>query len=482
MKKLLLQISLMMPMVLLVATKAYGQKCNVEFGEYMTVPDATVKELKYGTINFIVKEPDGGYFTTLCTRIYEPVAHIKEVKVDSLLNITDNKEVKEYDTRKVYPNENYEKTNPWGARLYHINNIFSLNNHGTPVYKYFIQGEGAFGAAETEYNSINRYGDNLTSMYMGVPQVISGNRKYAMIQNYIVNLDDGTSRDIGDMYSWSGITDDGMRYMFGVRPYVEVDTGRVYVRKSQILLFWKHPGCEMDSKGNQEWTLAERLPIFLISFENGEKAVFGTLYERYKKWNPSGPLGFCTIEFDIATDTYRKVQQIAFPKAWKEMGKIGNKTYAECFTLNDGVLLRYEYGYRPHSIFEKDYNYHTGGRQDYHLYIGVNKDGTIASSFDGVVGDEHMITNFSFRGLYYEVTYVPIPNCKEEEKYQLLLTWYNKYGKQGEQTLCKLKTHTDYINMIRMGEGVYEIVQLSKDHKRWRRGQMNLNTVHNAPL
>lgn len=479
MKKFLLLISLMTPMALLVATKAYSQKCNIEFGEYMAVPDETVKELKYGTINFIVKEADGGYFTTLCTRYYEPVAHIKEVKFDSFLNITDNKEVKVYDTRRVYPEENYEKTNPWGARLYHINNVFYLNDHGRPIYNYFLQGLRAGGYTAKGYNNINGEGDNaLPDISKAVPQVISGNRKYTILQSkYIVNLDEGTSRVLTADVSWDGLTDDGMRYWFGTCPYVEVDTGRVYVKKNKVSLFWKHPGCELDSKGNRAWELIPTISPFLISFENGGKTVFGVLYGRAKKWQISGPLGFCTIEFDMATDTYKKVEQIAFKKEWKGIGKIGLKPNAECFTLDDGVLLRYEYSYMgTHTIFEKNFQYLDAGRMDRHQYIGVNKDGTIASCFDGVVGDEHMITNFSFRGLYYEVTYVPIPNSKEEEKYQLLLTWYNKYGKQGEQTLCKLKTHDEHIDFIRMGEGVYEIVQLSKNYKTWRRGQMNLNT------
>ena len=114
------------------------------------------------------------------------------------------------------------------------------------------------------------------------------------------------------------------------------------------------------------------------------------------------------------------------------------------------------------------------GHQDNHLYMGVNNDGTIASCFDGIVGDEHLITNFVFNGLYYEVTCVPLTQVNGDEKYQLLLTWYNKKGKQGEQTLCKVKSNDDHFDFIRMGDGLYEIVQLSEDKKTWRRGIMNL--------
>lgn len=457
-------------------TIVYSQQAKVELSEFMTVPDETRKALKNSRVNFIVKDVENGYFATICTRIYDPIAHIYEVKFNSSLGVIDKKEVKKYDTQKVYLELNYEKTNPWGGRLQHIRNVFSINAHGKPVYKYFVEGTLTGRYSSFEYNNINGEDDSrLNFDEKAVPQVISANRKYAFIgRNRIVNLDDGTSRVLTDNVGFDGLTNNGMRYWFGTCPYVEVDTGKVYVKKNKKQLFYKQPGCETDSKGNQEWCILPTIPPFLISFENGRKAVFGVLYGYTKKWNISGPTGFCTIEFDMVADTYKKVEQRAFSKEWKYMGHMGNKPIAECFPLNDGVIIKFEYGYKNPTVFNKHYDYHMDGHQDNHLYMGVNNDGTIASCFDGIVGDEHLITNFVFNGLYYEVTCVPLTQVNGDEKYQLLLTWYNKKGKQGEQTLCKVKSNDDHFDFIRMGDGLYEIVQLSEDKKTWRRGIMNL--------
>lgn len=451
-----------------VSSTSVAQNITVDFSDYKDIPEATREEMKHSKTNFIVKNEDGGYFATLCTRIYDPVAHIKEIVFNSNLDIINNKEVYVYDTRKVSPELNYEKTNPWGRRLGHINNAFYVNNHGTPLYK--------FVAVGTDGN-ISEYNNIANGTRYELTQITSGNRKYTIVDgNKIFNLDDGTYRTIPERLP-DVVTDDGRCYIFATRPSIEVDTGFVYVKEDLHELFfdkekWEREIATGKFSGDKDWEYSG-CPPTLISFD-GNKAIFGVLYSQVKKYKLTGYTGFCTIEFDKTSDTHKIVEKKEFPKPWKHLGENWGKTIAESFALNNGVLIKYEYGFKTPTVFNKHYDYHQAGHLDYHQFIGVNPDGTIASMFDGVKGDEHLITSFAHNGLYYEVTHVENPDKTDKDRYQLLLTWFNLKGKVGERKLTGCNSEKDHFDFIRMAPGCYEIVQLCDGNTKWRYGLMTI--------